>query len=358
MAQGTILIVDDDPTNRELLEAVLQAEGYAVIAVAGAPAALEVLARTRPDVVLLDVMMPEMDGMELCRRLKSQPATRLIPVVLVTALSGSEDRIRGIEAGADDFLSKPVRLAELRARVRSLLRLKRYTDQLDHAEAVLYSLALGVEAKDPHLEGHCARLAHYATALGEALGLDPATLEGLRRGGLLHDVGKIGVPDAILFKPGPLSPEEWVVMREHPAIGERICRPLRAMQDVLPIIRHHHERWNGSGYPDGLAGEAIPLTARILQVADVFDALTTQRPYRQALALAEALDVLWREAAWGYWDPALVEAFARLWAAGAFRPDGLATPPRPAGPHAAPAGMQEDLLLGTRPPSEILRRMP
>ncbi len=321
MSDATIIVVDDEAANRELLAEALGAEGHTVIPVEGAAAALEALAGISPDLLLVDVMMPGMDGIELCRRLKGQAPTRLIPLVLVTGLNGSEDRLRGIEAGADDFLSKPVRLSELRALVRSLLRLKRYTDQLEHAEAVLYSLALGVEAKDSALEGHCARLAHYAATIGEALGLDPGSLEALRRGGVLHDVGKIGIPDAILFKPGPLTPGEWTVMREHPVIGERICQPLKFMQAVLPIIRHHHERWDGSGYPDGLAGPAIPLTARILQVADVFDALTTVRPYHQPLTPAGAIEIIRAEAAKGFWDKGLVETFARLWDTGALRPD-------------------------------------
>jgi len=325
MGDATILVVDDEARNRDLLADVLRGDGYTVLAAESAPAALEILGRTAPDLLLVDVMMPGMDGIELCRRLKGQEATRLIPLVLVTALSAPEDRVRGIEAGADDYVSRPVRLPELRARVRSLLRLKRYTDQLDHAESALYSLALGVEAKDPALEGHCARLASYAVAVGEVMGLDQAALEALRRGGVLHDVGKIAIPDAILFKPGPLTPDEWTVMREHPVIGERICQPLKSLQAVLPIIRYHHERWNGSGYPDGLAGPAIPLTARILQVADVFDALTMVRPYRQPLTPEKALDVLRAEAGRGLLEAKLVDLFARLWASGALLTERLPT---------------------------------
>jgi putative two-component system response regulator len=290
----------------------LEAEGHSVIAVESAEAALDVLENIRPDLMLVDVVMPGMDGFELCRRLKRREATRLLPVVLVTGLKAAEDRIRGIEAGADDFLTKPVQLPELLARARALVLLKRYTDQLEHAEAVLYSLARGVEAKDPGLEGHCERLAQYAVTLGETLGLDAEALEALRRGALLHDVGKIGIPDAILMKPGPLSADEWKVMRQHPVIGERICLPLKSMAAVLPIIRHHHERWDGSGYPDGLAGEAIPLLARVLQVADVFDALTTVRPYQGALTPADALAVLREEAARGQHDAGLVEVFQEL----------------------------------------------
>lgn len=325
-SEGTILVVDDEEPNRELLTTVLTAEGYHAVAVDGAKAALNVVADLHPDLMLVDVMMPDMDGFELCRILKRQKTTRLTPLVLVTALHATEDRIQGIEAGADDFLSKPVALAELRARVRSLIRVKRYTDQLDHAEAVLYSLALGVEAKDPGLEHHCERLACYATAVGRVLRLDEEALEALRRAAVLHDVGKIGIPDAILFKSGQLTAAEWTVMREHPVIGERICRPLKSMQSVLPIIRHHHERWNGTGYPDGLAGTAIPLLARILQVVDIFDALTATRPYREALPPGEAISVLRHETAKGFWDNELVELFAQMLADGTLQADG---PPEP-----------------------------
>jgi putative two-component system response regulator len=326
MNHATIVVVDDEALHRALLTDLLRAEAYTVIAVESAQTALEAVAATPPDLFLVDVVMPEMDGFELCRRLKAQEGTRLVPVVLVTGLNAPEDRVRGIEAGADDFLSKPVHVAELLARVRSLVRLKRYMDQLDHAEAVLFSLGRSVEARDAGLEGHCERLAHYAVAMGEALGLDAEELEALRRGAVLHDIGKIGIPDALLFKPGPLTAEEWRVMREHPVIGERICQPLKSMRAVLPIIRHHHERWNGSGYPDGLAGPAIPLTARVLQVADVFDALTTVRPYRKPLPPGEALSLLHREVAQGLWDPAVVELFGRLLEGGARFGDGGMTP--------------------------------
>jgi putative two-component system response regulator len=190
--------------------------------------------------------------------------------------------------------------------------MKQYVDQLENAEAVLFSLALGVEAKDPGLEHHCARLAHYATALGRALGLDAETLEALRRGGVLHDVGKIGVPDAILFKAGGLTSDEWQVMREHPIIGERICRPLKSMQSVLPIIRHHHERWNGSGYPDGLQGTHIPLGARIMGIVDVYDALRSARPHKGPLPHAEAVSILVEETDAGLWDPTITPAFVAV----------------------------------------------
>ena len=342
MGQATVLVVDDDALQRTILRDILEAEGYEVIAAASAQAALEVLGTRRPDVLLVDVMMPGMDGFDLCRRLKGQAATRLIPRVLLTSLQATEDRVHGFEAGADEFISKPVHEAELAARVQMLVRLKRYTDQLDHPEAVLFSLARGVEGRDPNLEGHCERVAHYATALGTALGLAADGLEALRRAAVLHDIGKIGVPDAILFKPGPLTRDEWRVMREHPVIGERICQPLMSLQDVLPIIRHHHERWDGTGYPDGLAGEAIPLPARILQVADIFDSLTTARPYHPPKAPARALEILRGEVAKGLREARLVTMFQWLWETGALQADGA-------------LALRASLLPGSASPEGALR---
>jgi len=232
--------------------------------------------------------------------------------VMITSLSQTEERIRGIEAGADEFLSKPVNRQELKTRVRSLLKLKRHTDELENAETVLFTLAISVEAKDPYTNGHCDRLARYSVALGKSLGLPPEQLKALHRGGVLHDVGKIGVPDSILLKPGPLTKEEREVIKSHPVIGERICAPLKSLRLVLPIIRHHHERWDGSGYPDGLAGAAIPLTARILQAVDLYDAFTTQRPYKPAYPKEQAFAIMREETARGWWDSPLIEAFIAM----------------------------------------------
>jgi putative two-component system response regulator len=299
------------PENIELIRAHLTLHGYRVIEAANGEEALRQVARHRPDLVLMDVMMPLMDGYQACQRLKRDPATILTPVVFVSALSDQENRIRGIEAGADDFLTKPFDRTELLARVRSLLRVKRYTDDLDHAETVIGSLALGVEAKDPYTEGHCARLSDLAVRVGEGFALNDGSLRALRQGGVLHDVGKVGVPDAILNKPGPLTDPEMAVVREHPAIGERICSPLRSLRDVLPIIRSHHERFDGSGYPDGLRGEEIPIVARIMAVADVYDALRTRRPYKPALPGPEALRILREETDRGWWDPGVVRILSR-----------------------------------------------
>jgi putative two-component system response regulator len=233
-------------------------------------------------------------------------------VILITALSDRQDRIEGIKVGADDFLSRPVDRTELLARVRSLLRLKQRTDELERAESVLFSLARSIEGKDPYTHGHCERLAEYSARLGEQLRLPEDQITALRRAGIVHDVGKIAVPDAILLKPGRLTPDEWTIIREHSVVGERICAPLKSFRFVLPIIRHHHEKLDGSGYPDGLRGEAIPVAARVLQIVDVYDALTTDRPYKKAFSITDALQTMKEEVAKGWWDPRIFDQFERL----------------------------------------------
>jgi putative two-component system response regulator len=314
---GTILVADDQPANRELLEELLTAQGSKVITVPDGAAAIEELARTQIDVVLLDVMMPRLNGFEACRKIKSNPETYLTPVVLITALSDKQDRIEGINAGADDFLTRPVDRVQLLARVGSLLKLKHRTDELERAEAVLFSLARSIEGKDPYTHGHCERLSDYSARLGQHLGLTGDEITSLRRAGVVHDIGKVAVPDAILLKPSRLSEEEWKVMKEHPVVGERICAPLKSFRSVLPIIRHHHEKLDGSGYPDGLRGDAIPVTARVLQIVDVYDALTTERPYKKAFSSAEALLTMKEEVAKGWWDPHIFEQFELLMKSGA-----------------------------------------
>jgi putative two-component system response regulator len=307
-----VLVVDDIEANRNLVSRVLAGDGHSVAVAEDGQSALQSVKRDPPDLVLMDVMMPKLDGIEVCRRLKQQPSTRLVPVVLVTALQNSDDRIRGIEAGADDFVSKPFNPHELRARVRSLIRIKRYTDDLDTAEAVIVSLALTIEARDRCTVGHCHRLAAYASTLGRALGLPDDDVAALARGGFLHDIGKVGIPDAILLKTDRLTRSEYDLMKQHAEIGDRLCGELRSLRRVRPIVRHHHERLDGSGYPDGLRGDAIPLLAQITGIVDVFDALTTQRPYKGALTAHQALSELVAEAARGLHRRDLIDAFIAL----------------------------------------------
>jgi putative two-component system response regulator len=313
---SSVLVVDDLEANGRLMERLLSRDGYRLRIAHDGQAALDAIAEDHPDVVLMDVLMPRLDGFEACRRIKDNPATRLIPVVLVTALADTNSRIKGLEVGADDFISKPFSEPELRARVRSLLRIKHYTDELDSAESVILSLALTIEARDGTTDGHCQRLAGYAGALGTAIGLETPEIAALRLGGFLHDIGKVGIPDSILMKPGPLTVAEYSLMKEHTVIGDRLCGELRSLRRVRPIVRHHHERQDGSGYPDALKGDAVPLLAQIMGVVDVFDALTTPRPYKKALPVDQADAMLLAEVERGWRVRDLVEAFIRLDARG------------------------------------------
>jgi len=309
---GTILVADDQLPNRELMEELLTHQGFRVLTAPDGTEALHQLERAQIDLVILDVMMPHLNGFEVCEKIKANADTSLLPVILVTALSDRQDRIDGIKAGADDFLTRPVDSTQLIARVRSLLKLKQRTDELERAESVLFSLARSIEGKDPYTHGHCERLVQYSASLGAHLHLPEDQITALRRAGVVHDIGKIAVPDSILLKPGPLTPEEWQLVREHPVIGERICQPLKSFRLVRPIIRQHHEKFDGSGYPDGLRGEAISVTARVLQIVDVYDALTTIRPYKPAFSITDALQTMKQEVAKGWWDPAIFEEFEKL----------------------------------------------
>jgi putative two-component system response regulator len=304
-----ILVVDDEPSNLDVLTRLLGKSDYELLIAHDGQSAVDIVRREHPDLVLMDVMMPVLSGFEACRAIKADPTTRLIPVVLVTSLQDPASRIEGIEAGADDFLSKPYNRQEMSARVKSLLRIKKYTDELDSAEALIMSLASTIEARDPLLNGHCQRLARYATILGQALSLGPDQLDALEVGGYLHDLGKIAVPDAILLKQGPLTKDEFEVMKTHVIVGEKLCGDLRAFRRVRPIVRHHHERLDGSGYPDGLVGDDIPLLAQIIGLVDVYDALTTTRPYRAALTAERAIDELRAEVRRGWRRADLVDAF-------------------------------------------------
>ena len=309
-AQGTVVVADDAQSSVELLTHILRRDGYTVFTARNGAEALELTLSELPDVVVSDVLMPKLTGFELCRRIKEDRATRLISVVLVTGLNGTEERIEGINAGADDFLTKPVSEHELRARVRSLVRLKRFTDELDSAESVILSLANTVEARDPCTGGHCARMASYASLFGILLGLPDEDVSALSRGGYLHDVGKVGVPDMILLKGGKLTTDEYEVMKGHTVTGDRLCGDLKLLRPVRPIVRCHHERIDGSGYPDGLVGDAIPLLAQIMAIIDVYDALTTNRPYRMASSSEFALLELEDEAGRGLHRRDLVRDFA------------------------------------------------
>jgi putative two-component system response regulator len=310
-----ILVVDDQPSIAGLMSQLLSIRGYEVITASSAEQAEAEVRRQSPDLILSDVMMPGKSGYDLCRTLKENPVTRLIPFVLITGLSDSNDKVRGIESGADDFLNKPVLAEELIARVKSLLRLKEFTDELETADSVLCTLGLIVEGRDPYTEGHCERLSVRAADLGRHLGMDEDSVLALKRGGFLHDLGKIAVPDEILRKgpDNPLTPEEWQVMKLHPITGENICKPLRSLRLVLPIIRYHHEHSDGSGYPDGLMAANIPVLPRILQVVDVYDALRTARSYKLPLTHEQAAQTMREEARRGLWDAELVaEYFSML----------------------------------------------
>jgi putative two-component system response regulator len=305
---GRIMIVDDSREMASALAALLQLSGHTVELFSDGRRALAAIACQPPDLVILDVQMPDLDGYAVCTALKRDSATWGIPVIMVTIEGQREARLLGIEAGADDYLSKPVDARELELRIRVLLRNKRRIDRLEHAEAVIFALARAVEAKDAYTEGHLRRLERYAEAIGRRMGMEGEALIALRYGARLHDVGKVGVDEIIIRKSGPLTPTEYRTMQQHTIIGERIVQPLRLATSVAPIVRHHHERWDGRGYPDGLSKTDIPLGARIVAVADSFDAMTTQRPYNRPLGLDEAIERL-RIGSGVYWDPQVIDVF-------------------------------------------------
>lgn len=304
-----VLVVDDHAASRMTAVALLAMEGYEVIEAESGFTALELVAKKQPDLILLDVMMPGMDGFEVCQLLKQEENTRLIPVIFITALNDRRSRIQGIEVGADDFLSKPFDRVELAARVKSLVRQKRLNEDLDHAEQVLFSIARAIESRDPNTGDHCDRLVTWGGAFAEYLHLSRNEIRDLVWGAYLHDIGKVGIPDAVLLKHGKLTPEEWDVMKTHVLIGEKICQPLRSMRGVIPIIRHHHERWDGSGYPDGLKGDEIPYLAQVFQLIDIYDALSSERPYKRAFTSQEALSIMTEETAKGWRNPQLMSQF-------------------------------------------------
>jgi len=306
------MVVEDDPAVRRVLGDQLSGFGYHVIEAASGEQALDSLNVVAPDLIVTDVHMGAMSGIELCQRVKSDPRYEFTPVVMLTAVSDLSARLAGLGAGADDFFPKPVDFTELRTRIAALLRVKILLDQLERAEGVITTLALTIEARDTYTGGHCDRLAHYASAVGEALGVDHAQLRALRLGGYLHDLGKIAVPDGILLKPGPLDAAERARVQTHAGVGADLVVGLKSLENVRPIMRHHHEKWDGSGYPDGLRGEGIPLGARIIAVVDVYDALNTERPYKSALSREQSVSILLQETDAGFWDPRVVTTFLEV----------------------------------------------
>jgi putative two-component system response regulator len=338
-AEGRILVVDDDASVATLLGRLLTRRGYNVEVVGNGADALTAIERTPPDIVLLDMVMPGLNGVDVCRQIKRDVATRLIPVIMITGLGDRESRIDGVAAGADDFLTKPIDKEELLARVASLRRLKAYTDDLDSASSIIMALATMIEARDGYTEGHCHRMANYSTALGRRLGLTDFELQTLRRGGYLHDIGMLAVPDTLLRRAGRLEPDEFERIKMHTVIGDRLCGNLRTLQAVRPIVRHHHERLDGSGYPDRLKGDEIPLLAQIIGLIDVYDAITSQRPYQDAQSSEAALELLHEQVARGWRRHDLVGEFTAMVRSGRLEtyvapPDQVVAAPTPYLEHA------------------------
>jgi putative two-component system response regulator len=311
IARSKVLVVDDIAANRELLQGYLDDLGYEVREARDGLEALEAVAAEEPDLILLDIDMPRLDGIAVCEQLKAHPIRRLIPIVILTASNDRGTKLRGIAAGADDYLSKPFDPKELLIRTKVLLRQRELNQRLDATEGVLFALARAIEARDRHTIHHAERVGRYAEAIGAAHGLGLEDCELLYQGGVLHDLGKIAIPDAILLKPGQLTDSEFAVMKTHSTEGERICLSLRSVAYYLPMIRHHHERVDGAGYPDHLAGNDIPLAARIAAISDAWDAMISDRPYRRGLGEEEALRRL-RQGAGSQWDAGLVGVFLDL----------------------------------------------
>ena len=312
MSQPRILIVDDNKVNIELLRAQLKPYNYLLDTALDGEEALLKIAKDPPDMVLLDLMMPKISGYEVCRSIKQNKATQFVPVIVITALQELDDKLKAIELGADDFLVKPFNKLELITRIKSLLRMKELHDDLDTSESILFSLAEALEAKDIYTRGHSERVARHSAVIATQMGLPAHEVEVIRKGGLLHDIGKIGVREDILLKPGRLTDEELEHVKSHPKRGFDICQPLKSLEEILPCIRSHHERIDGSGYPDGLKEDDIPLKGMILAVADAFDAMTTNRPYRKALPIDTAVKIFEDELSSGQWNPDIVRVFLQI----------------------------------------------
>ena len=308
----SILVVDDVRSNLELMEVVFLKEGFRVYTALDAGDAIKIFQQSPPDLAVLDVMMPEMDGFDLCRKLKDISGKRFFPVILLTGLIDKKSRIKGIESGADDFISKPFDTSELLTKIKSLLKLKALQDELDHSENIILTLAVAMEARDPYTKGHSTRVSKLSADFVSFLGISQRDREEMKKAGILHDIGKICLSASLLHKPGALTEEEWEIIKRHTILGEEICRPLVSMRKILPAIRHHHERWDGRGFPDGLSGGNIPLMARILSVVDSFDAMVSERPYRDRRSARTALETLKSEQYEGQWDPELLGYFIKM----------------------------------------------
>ena len=308
-----ILIVDDLEAHLELLEAILTREGYEVRATLHPEEALRIIREISPDLAILDVMMPGMNGYELCKRLKALSKENYFPIILVTSLNQLSDKINGIESGADDFFSKPFNNVELTTKIRSLIKLKRLQDELESSENVIFTLAIAIEAKDPYTKGHSERVGNLSSEFASFIGLSEAEATTIKKGGILHDIGKIGLSESILHKSHPLSREDMELIKKHPSVGMEICKPLYSLRQLIPIITHHHERWDGRGYPLGLKGEEIPLPARIVNIIDTFDAMVSIRPYRTgSLTKEHVTKIMDNERLLGQWDPYLVKKFLEM----------------------------------------------
>ena len=308
----SILVVDDVRSNLELMEAVFLKEGFRVHTALGAGDAIDLFGNTSVDLAVLDVMMPGIDGFEFCIRLKEKSGKRFFPVILLTALTDRQSKIKGIQSGADDFISKPFDTLELILKIRSLLKLKSLQEELDHSENIILTLAVAMEAKDPYTKGHSTRVSALATDFVTFLSLPDKDKREMKKAGILHDIGKICLSESLLRKPGPLSDEEVNQIKTHPQLGEELCRPLVSMKRILPAVRHHHERWDGKGFPDGIAGQEIPLMARILSIIDTFDAMVSVRPYRDRRSVRVTLETMKAERYSGQWDAELLGYFLDL----------------------------------------------
>jgi putative two-component system response regulator len=312
METPSILVVDDVRSNLELMEAVFMKEGFRVYTALGGDAAIDLFMSHSIDLAVLDVMMPGVDGFELCTRLKDISGKRFFPVILLTALTDRQSKIKGIASGADDFISKPFDNSELMMKIRSLLKLKRLNEELDHSENIIITLAVAMEARDPYTKGHSTRVSKLSVDFVSFLGLPETDRKEMKKAGILHDIGKICLSESLLRKPGPLTREEVEMIKTHAVLGEELCRPLVSMRKILPSIRHHHERWDGMGFPDGLGGEEIPLMARILAIVDSFDAMVSVRPYRDRRSATVTLETMKSEQYDGQWDSELLGYFLNM----------------------------------------------